>query len=210
MHGAIYSSQTTDIANHNILIIKTHAIKIPKSYFFHLIFPGNLSIFSENSTHHNHPRKVLMQQVILTILIIAGLALFCIPVLKRIRIIQRGKGEFSLDNLPSRISRFISEVVLQSKVISQRPAAGLMHAFVFWGFMAFILETLNHFTKGYGWEYLGHGVIHWIISAVVAVFAVLALIGIIYLFIRRFIFRPEALGEHLSYTFSPIPHHYFP
>ncbi len=141
-----------------------------------------------------------MQQVILTILIIAALVLFFLPILKRLKIVQQGKGEFSLDDLPSRISRFISEVVFQSKVISQRPAAGLMHAFVFWAFMAFILETLNHFTKGYGWEYLGHGIIHWIISAVVAVFAVLALIGIVYLFIRRFIFRPDALGEHFSYT----------
>lgn len=141
-----------------------------------------------------------MQQVILSILIIAGLALFCIPVYRRVRIIQQGKGEFSFDNLPAQIGRFFTEVVFQSKVISQRPAAGLMHAFVFWAFIVFVLETLNHFTKGYGWEYLGHGFIHWIISTIVAIFAVLALIGIIYLFIRRFIFRPKALGDHLSYS----------
>ena len=139
-----------------------------------------------------------MERIILTIVILAGLAAFFVPVLRRIRIIQLGKGVFILDNIPQRIGRFISEVVFQSKVISQRPWAGIMHAFVFWGFMAFIIMTLNHFTGGYGWEFLGHGVVFWIISTIVALFAILVLIGIIYLAVRRFISRPEALGEHLS------------
>jgi hypothetical protein len=35
--------------------------------------------------------------------------------------------------------RFIWEVLLQGKVIRDRPLAGIAHAFVFWGFCAFAL-----------------------------------------------------------------------
>jgi hypothetical protein len=141
-----------------------------------------------------------MERLILTILILTGLVSFILPVRKRLLIVQKGKGKFNVDDLPRRIQRFVSEVIFQRTVINQRPLPGLMHAFVFWGFVAFIIMTLNHFTGGYGWEFLGHGAVYRIISTIVAVFAVMVLIGIIYLAIRRFVFRPESLGEHFSYT----------
>ena len=39
--------------------------------------------------------------------------------------------------------QFVSEVLLQAKVIRDRPLAGIAHAFVFWGFCAFALITLD-------------------------------------------------------------------
>ena len=52
-----------------------------------------------------------------------------------------------------RIARFIAEVLLQSKVIRHRPLPGLAHAFVFWGFLAFALVTLNHLAHGFGFAF---------------------------------------------------------
>src|SRR5579883_2923113 len=49
-----------------------------------------------------------------------------------------------------RVRDFLWEVMLQGKVIRQRPAAGLAHAFVFWGFCAFALITINHILVGFG------------------------------------------------------------
>ena len=43
---------------------------------------------------------------------------------------------------------FIWEVLLQGKVISQRPLPGIAHALVFWGFCVFALVTINHFADG--------------------------------------------------------------
>ena len=40
--------------------------------------------------------------------------------------------------------------MLQGKVIRERPLPGLAHAFVFWGFCAFALITLNHLATGFG------------------------------------------------------------
>jgi Fe-S oxidoreductase len=141
-----------------------------------------------------------MERIILTVLILGGLIAFILPVRKRLLIVHQGKGKLATDDISRRIYRFIGEVIFQRKVISERPLTGLMHAFVFWGFVTFIIMTLNHFSGGYGWEFLGHGIVFWIISSIVALFAVLVLIGITYLAVRRFIFRPESLGEHLSYS----------
>ena len=51
-----------------------------------------------------------------------------------------------------RIKRVIVEFVLQKKVISQRFWPGLMHAFVFWGFMFFSIITLDHFSIGFNFH----------------------------------------------------------
>ena len=141
-----------------------------------------------------------MQVIALIIIILGGLIGFFIPVWKRIKIIQKAPGEFDLSNIGARIWRVILEVGFQSKVIKHRPAAGLMHAFVFWGFMAFILITLNHFAHGFGGDLLGDGAFYSAASWIVAIFAILVIIGITYLAVRRFIFRPKSLGDHISWT----------
>src|SRR5947207_1993430 len=70
-------------------------------------------------------------------------------VLQKIRAAKPDPG-FSLTDFPRRIRDSIWEVVLQAKVVRERPAAGLAHAFVFWGFCAFALVTLNHLALGFG------------------------------------------------------------
>ena len=44
--------------------------------------------------------------------------------------------------------------MLQGKVIEQRPLPGLAHAFVYWGFLAFALVTINHIATAFGGRFL--------------------------------------------------------
>src|SRR5437667_144157 len=60
----------------------------------------------------------------------------------------------SLRPLGPRIRDFFMEVALQAKVIRERPAAGLAHAFVFWGFCVFALVTAYHIASGFGFAFL--------------------------------------------------------
>ncbi len=136
-----------------------------------------------------------LNHIILTLAILIGLFLFVQPIWVRLQRIHRTSKGFTLDDVPRRIGRFISEVIFQSKIIKQRPFAGLMHALVFWGFIAFIPVTIDHFVRGYGGTFLGHGSVHAIITTIVAVFAVLVIIGITGLALRRYISKPAALGE---------------
>ncbi|MBU0508091.1 4Fe-4S dicluster domain-containing protein [bacterium] len=94
-----------------------------------------------------------------------------------------------------RVNRFLREVVFQQKVIVERPLSGLFHALVFWGFLLFLLETIHHFATAYGWHPLGEGSFHRAYGGIVALFAVLVVIGITGLALRRFVFRPAALGK---------------
>jgi Fe-S oxidoreductase len=109
-------------------------------------------------------------------------------------------ADFHLFPLGPRVRNFVSEVLLQSKVIRQRPAAGLAHAFVFWAFCAFALVTLNHCASAFGPGFLSPAgsvgrVYYWF----AALFAAACVAGILGLFVRRFFVRPKWLGEKLSW-----------
>jgi Fe-S oxidoreductase len=108
--------------------------------------------------------------------------------------------DFRLFPIGPRIRDFVGEVLLQLKVIRQRPAAGLSHAFVFWAFCAFALVTLNHCAGVFGLGFLSpSGSIGRWYFWFAAVFAAACAVGIFGLFVRRFFVRPKWLGEKLSW-----------
>ncbi len=92
----------------------------------------------------------LGEKLLLAVLIVTSIALFWrrfSPILKRI-LNSRKDPSFSLSPIGKRVWDFFWEVLCQAKVIRERPLPGLAHAFVFWGFCAFALVTLNHFAIG--------------------------------------------------------------
>jgi Fe-S oxidoreductase len=112
---------------------------------------------------------------------------------------SRPTPDFALHPVGPRIRRFLLEVVLQSKVIGQRPLAGVAHAFVFWGFCAFALITLNHIAGGFGLPFLSAD--SWfgqLYFSLAGLFAIAVAISIAVLFVRRFVVRPIWLGERVS------------
>ena len=96
------------------------------------------------------------EKILLLLLIAASLTGFFRRFSKVAAIIQAAKSDpaFSLGSLIPRLKIFLWEVLCQGKVIQQRPVAGLAHAFVFWGFLAFGLVTVNHFALGFGFPLL--------------------------------------------------------
>ncbi len=132
------------------------------------------------------------------LLFLAFAGAFAAQVTKRVRIIAAAPNNISLDNLPFRINRFLADVVLQKRTIKERPLAGLMHAFVFWGFVAFGGYTTVEFLHGLGIVDLTEtSWFHGYRLALVP-FALAVLLGIVYLLIRRAFVRPIALGDHVS------------
>jgi Fe-S oxidoreductase len=121
------------------------------------------------------------------------------PILHKI-LHSKKDPDFHLFPLGPRVWDFVSEVMFQSKVIRERPLAGIAHAFVFWAFCAFALVTLNHCALAFGLGFLsasgffGRGY-----SYCAAAFALACAAGILGLFVRRFLVRPRWLGERLSW-----------
>jgi Fe-S oxidoreductase len=108
--------------------------------------------------------------------------------------------DFSLNPIGRRVWDFVWEVLCQAKVIKQRPLPGLAHAFVFWGFLAFALVSLNHMANGLRLGFLPPesyvGKFYFVFAAVWAALVAVSIAG---LFVRRFFVRPVWLGTKVSY-----------
>lgn len=143
-----------------------------------------------------------IEQAILAALILTSVTLFLKrfnPILRRILDAKKDAG-FSLSPIGKRIWNFTSEVLFQSKVIRERPLPGLAHAFVFWGFCAFGLVTIDHIGRGFGLHFFNQrGFIGKFYFFFAALFAIAVMVSITGLFIRRFLIRPQWLGKKLSW-----------
>ncbi|MGC2613470.1 MAG: heterodisulfide reductase-related iron-sulfur binding cluster [Terracidiphilus sp.] len=149
----------------------------------------------------------LSEKLLLVALIVSSAVLFWRrfgPILKRI-LNSRKDPNFTLSPIGRRVWDFFWEVICQAKVIRERPLPGLAHAFVFWGFCAFALVTLNHVAVGLGIGFLDpQGLLGRFYFYFAAVFAVACAVGILGLFVRRFFVRPRWLGGKVSYESGVI------
>ena len=139
--------------------------------------------------------------VLLIVLACVSAALFFArfgPILRNIRAARQEPGN-KLRPSARGVREFFWEVLCQAKVIRERPLPGLAHAFVFWGFLAFALVSLNHFATGLGFGFLdpegGLGRFYFIFAGLWAVLVAVSIAG---LFVRRFFVRPKWLGEKVS------------
>ena len=132
------------------------------------------------------------ERVILLLLIAASLGMFWMRFRHVVDVLKRARptSDFDLNPIRPRVRQFVWEVVAQGKVIVQRPLPGLAHAFVFWGFCAFALITLNHIGSAFGAQFLSPNTSFGrFYFAFVAVWAIAVAISIAGLFVRRFIVR---------------------
>ena len=116
----------------------------------------------------------------------------------------RPDTDFELRPVAKRVRQFVWEVLCQAEVIRERPLPGLAHAFLFWGFCAFALVTLNHVASAFGLRFLNYasfpGAIYYWFAFV---WAILVAVSITSLAFRRFVIRPKWL-EPLSYESGVI------
>jgi Fe-S oxidoreductase len=140
----------------------------------------------------------MIEKILIVVLIAASLGGFWYRFRNVVRILVAAKADpdFQLGALWPRAQAFVWEVLLQGKVIQQRPVAGAAHAFVFWGFCAFGLITINHFASGLGFPLFSpESAFGRVYFGFVALFAFAVAISISYLTFRRFVSQPEFLGK---------------
>jgi len=140
------------------------------------------------------------EEILLSILLFIALGSFSYEILKRFKIVLKGEGSLPFDNFGSRLLKVFNEFFLQKKVLQQRFIPGLMHAFVFWGFMAFSLITIDHFFRGYNLALFSDSIRFYYSILLGIPWSLLVLVGILYLAYRRFYKRPKFLGDKISYT----------
>jgi Fe-S oxidoreductase len=146
-------------------------------------------------------RFTALETAVLILLACVSVGLFAArfgPILKNIRDAKSERGN-RLRPTARGVREFFWEVLCQAKVIRERQLPGLAHAFVFWGFLAFALVSLNHLATAVGMGFLSPtGVVGRFYFAFAAAWAVLVAVSIAGLFVRRFLARPKWLGEKVS------------
>ena len=87
-------------------------------------------------------------------------------------------------------------MVLQTRVIANRPVVGIMHLLVFYGFVSFGLKTITHLYAGFrGYE---HPIALGPLDGILDVFAVLVLASVVGLAIRRYTVMRHQLTHMLE------------
>lgn len=104
-----------------------------------------------------------------------------------------GKGKPGLDNLSTRIKGFVVYVIGQRRVINE--PAGMVHLFIFWGFLILQLETLEYFVRGFVWgfhlsDYVGVPVYNALLF-LQDIFGGIVFLAICVATVRRFIIKPK-------------------
>jgi Fe-S oxidoreductase len=143
-----------------------------------------------------------LEMAVLALMVAASAAMFAVRFRPIALNIWRSKKDpaNTLAPLGRRAWAFFWEVLCQAKVIKQRPLPGIAHAFVFWGFLAFALVSLNHFATGVRLGFLQHtGFVGTFYFGFAGVWAALVAVSIAGLFVRRFFVRPIWLGKKVSY-----------
>jgi Fe-S oxidoreductase len=133
-------------------------------------------------------------QAIFIVVALGGVWLFFRTVDRRLFSVFPQHGDLPTDNLPRRLWRVFVEVILQYRVVRDRPIVGLLHAFVLWGFFAFAWVSAKHMLLGLRGLDAATGERTWY-GAFVAVWAVAVLVAMVGLSFRRFVLRPKALGK---------------
>jgi len=139
-----------------------------------------------------------VQTLAFWVLFVAFVGAFAAQLATRVRLIAAAPGQLSLEDLGGRLRRFVLDVLLQARTIRERPMAGLAHALVFWGFVAFGGYTLVEILRGLGIADLTGARWFWAYRILLIPFATAVLGGILFLLVRRAIVRPAALGRAVS------------
>ena len=132
-------------------------------------------------------------RILLTIGVFVGFAFAARTVYWLLRYVAWGKGSLKTDQLPERVKGIITKVLGQARVIAE--PAGMVHLFIFWGFLVLQLETLEYIIGGFFWGF------HWssfigaapynILLFLQDIFGFLVLAAVIIAGIRRFVVRPK-------------------
>ncbi len=110
-----------------------------------------------------------------------------------LRYVAMGDGRPTLDHIPERVRGFMTYVVGQRRVIAE--PAGVLHLFIFWGFIILQGETIEYLIRGLYNDFrmsmvLGHTLYNFILL-LQDVFGVLVLVAIVIGVVRRWVSRPR-------------------
>ncbi|HLI57682.1 MAG TPA: (Fe-S)-binding protein [Actinomycetota bacterium] len=140
----------------------------------------------------------MVTKILITAVILAALGLFGRRAWQLYSMLRLGKPENRFDHLSRRIAREIRVVLGQQKLL-QWPFPGVMHFFIFWGFVILFTTIVEAFGSAYSATFALPLIGHWgPLATLQDALAGLVLVGILMaLFIRKVLRPGRFAGSHL-------------
>jgi Fe-S oxidoreductase len=112
-----------------------------------------------------------------------------------IRTIGRGHGKIDWQVARKRFFSVLAKILTLQPTFRIRLGPSLFHAFIAWGFMYYLLVNLGDVLQGFfaNLHFMGQGVIGDMYRFVADLLSVAALVGMLALIVRRFVFKPGNL-----------------
>lgn len=135
-----------------------------------------------------------MKPVIFSFVLFLAFAVFIFSIRKLYKSLIIGKPENRFDRISERLKNVLVVALGQSKLFRE-PVAGLMHAFIFWGFCVLLILVVESIIQGFyppfSFNFLGY--FYSLITFSQDLFGVLVLFGVLIAVIRRFILKVPRL-----------------
>jgi len=157
---------------------------------------------AENQTSLIPTHNSILAMILFILVVAAGLAVFAYLIYQRWQILKIGKYEDRFSNFGERIKNVIITAFFQRKILKESQA-GIMHAFIFWGFLVVSINSLTFLGEGFVYGFhlplLGpEQIFGKIYGFAKDLFEILVLVGLTIAFYRRLILRPK----RLTYSFE--------
>ena len=142
----------------------------------------------------------LVEKVAFVLLTLASVAAALRAADRIRRVIRRGQGPVSLAHLGERLTRAVVQAGAFLPTWRTRLVPSLLHAFVGWAFIYYLLVNLGDVLQGLlpGFVFLGAGALGNVYRLLADVLSALGLVGMAALLVRRFALRAPA------FRFNPI------
>jgi hypothetical protein len=87
-------------------------------------------------------------RIVFLLAALCSVGYFAWVVARRLGPLRVARANLRFDGIGSRLGRVFREVMLQTRVLRQRPIPGLLHALVMWGFFVFAWVSAEHLALG--------------------------------------------------------------
>ncbi|WP_457551247.1 (Fe-S)-binding protein [Desulfobacula sp.] len=141
-----------------------------------------------------------MSPFFMSLLLIVGLGIFGHTMYKKIQLLMALEPTDRLNHITTRIKNVVVIALGQKRLVGRKKerSAGIMHAFIFWGFCVLLIRSLNlyaeGFIKGYQLPFLGDDfILGYLYIALKDIMEGIVLVMACYAIFRRVVLKPERL-----------------
>ena len=146
-----------------------------------------------------------MNPLLMSLLIIAGLAFFGRTMFSKIQLLMALEPTDRANHIKERLISMLSLAVGQKRLVGRERerSSGIMHAFIFWGFCVLLIRSLTlygeGFTEGYHLPFFGDDyVLGYLYTCLKDIMEGIVLIMVLYALFRRAVLKPKRFHSNFK------------